>query len=46
MKAAIISKEIAMISRKDSEAKRLEKKEDSLLRRLKGAHALQQETLS
>lgn len=46
MKAGQIKQEIQKISAKDSEARRLEKKEDSLLRRLKETHALQQETLS
>jgi hypothetical protein len=44
-KAERIKDEIRMISTKDTEARRLEKHEESLLRRLKETHALQQETL-
>lgn len=46
MKAIQIKDEINKISKKDIEARRLEKKEDQLLRKLKDTHALQQETLS
>lgn len=41
MKADAIKEEIQKISAKDSEARRLEKREDGLLRRLKETHALQ-----
>ena len=44
-KAERIKDEIRMISTKDTEARRLEKHEENLLRRLKETHALQQETL-
>lgn len=45
IKAERIKDEIRMISTKDTEARRLEKHEENLLRRLKETHALQQETL-
>ena len=46
MKANLIKDEIQKISQKDSEAKRLERKEETLIRRLRETHKLQQETLS
>jgi len=39
-KASLIKEEIQKISEKDREARRLEKKEDILLKRLKETHAL------
>ena len=45
-KASMIKEEIQKISEKDREARRLEKREDTLLKRLKETHALQQETLT
>ena len=45
-KAFQIKDEIRKISRKDHEARMLEKREDLLLTRLKETHALQQDTLS
>lgn len=46
LKATQIKEEIQKISKKDSEARKLEKKEDNLLKRLKETHELQKETLS
>ena len=46
MKAGLIKDEIQKISEKDKEARKLEKREDNLLKRLKETHALQQETLT
>ena len=39
-KASLIKEEIQKISEKDREARKLEKKEDILLKRLKETHAL------
>lgn len=46
IKAGQIKEEIQRISAKDYEAKRLEKAEETLIKRLKETHLLQQETLS
>jgi hypothetical protein len=40
MKANLIKDEIQKISQKDSEAKRLERKEETLIRRLRETHKL------
>jgi len=45
-KASLIKDEIKKISDKDREARKLEKREDILLKRLKETHARQQETLT
>lgn len=45
-KASLIKNEIQKISSKDREARKLEKREDHLLKRLKETHQLQQETLT
>ena len=45
LKANQIKAEIFKISKKDQEARKLEKREENLLKRLKETHALQQETL-
>ncbi len=46
LKASQIKEEILKITVKDSEARKLERKEDNIIKRLKETHALQQETLS
>lgn len=40
MKAEQIKQEIQRITKKDREARRMERREESLLRKLKDAHAL------